>query len=182
MRLWTAMPKRVYEETICKQGYYTCDASKSKELAQNYLFEQAYTWLANYMTETIGPAPAGVKFPVWAWFRLHNEESKPDLRWCEFRYDTEPMALLEIEVPETDIVLSDEVKWTCAQLNDAPWCDTEEELTWYYDNISVTLREKEIFKAESWLRIFDIENSEHVQATFWRLDAENIKKVWYYGK
>ena len=92
------------------------------------------------------------------------------------------MVLLELEVPDDKAVLSDEEKWTCAQLNDSAWCDTEKELDWYYDDPDATPREREVFKKKSWYRIFDIEDSENVQATFWILPKENIKKMWEYNK
>lgn len=40
--------------------------------------------------------------------------------------------------------------------------------------------EKEIEKINSWNNIFYTEKSEYVQATFWRLDIKDIKKVKFF--
>lgn len=183
MKLWTTMPARVYEETIGKYGYYRCDPTKSELLLDDGAYKQfanAYSWLSEYMTEKIGAAPEGVKYPVWAWFRLRGQENRPDLRWDEFRGAAEEMVLIEHEKEDSQVVLSDEVMWTLAHLNDSAWCETDEELDWYYDS-NVKAEEKERFKKESWYRIFDIKDSQHVQATFWELRKEDIIKVWKYN-
>lgn len=144
-------------------------------------FAWAYSWMEAYMTEKIGPAPVGVIHPVWAWYKLRGRHARPDLRWVEFKEYREPMVLLELEIDDDKVVLSDEEKWICAQLNNSAWCDTDAELDWYYDNPNVTQNERETFKNKSWYRIFDIENSENVQATFWKLSNKDIRNVWSYN-
>lgn len=183
MKLWTTMPARVYDETISKYGYYRCNPSKSELLLDDGAYKQfanAYDWLSKYMTEKIGAAPEGVKYPVWAWFRLRGQEKRPDLRWEEFSGAAEEIVLIEHEKEGAQVVLSDEVIWTIAQLNDSAWCETDEELDWYYDS-NAKAEEKERFKKDSWYRIFDVKNSQHVQATFWELRKEDITKVWKYN-
>lgn len=185
MKLWTTMPKEVYERTILKTGIYICDPLKCNMLlndTEDKQFGRAYAWMEAYMAEKIGPAPAGFIHPVWAWYKLRGRHTRPDLRWVEFKEYRESMVLLELEIDDDKVVLSDEEKWTCAQLNDSAWCDTDAEMDWYYDNPNVTQNERETFKTKSWYRIFDIENSENVQATFWVLAKENIRKVWEYNK
>jgi len=184
MRLWTTMPKDVYESTLLKTGEYICDPSKCDMLlgdTDDQQFAKAYSWLETYMIEKIGPAPAGVIHPVWAWYKLRGKNRRPDLRWVEFRGYRKPMVLLELEISDDKVVLSDEEKWTCAQLNDSAWCETDTELDWYYDNPNVTQKEREVFKNKSWCRIFDIGKSENVQATFWKLISEDIRNVWSYN-
>lgn len=183
-RLWTSMPKEVYESTLLKTVEYICDSSKCDMLldgTEDKQFERAYAWLETYMAEKIGPAPAGVIHPVWAWYKLRGRNERPDLRWTEFRVYKKPMVLLELEIADGKVVLSDEEKWTCAQLNDSAWCETDAELAWYYDNPNINQHEREAFKTKSWYRIFDIEKSENVQATFWKLISEDIRNVWSYN-
>lgn len=185
MRLWTIMPESTYNDTIVATGHYHCDTAKCAMLNEDSptrQFAHAYGWLENYMTEHIGPAPENIKHPVWAWFRIRNKEKRPDLRWMEFNGFREPMVMIELEIEDDKVILSDECKWTCAQLNNSAWCDTDEELDWYYDDPSVTWKEKEKFKNKSWLRIFDISESENVQATFWEFDTSNIKNIWHFNK
>lgn len=183
MKLWMIIEKRVYEETIVKTGEYVCNKNKSEMLLNDsyyHTIDKAYKWLGEEMKRRIESNE--IEYPVWAWYRLRGKEKRPDLRWTEFKGNKEPMVLLEIEIEDKKVLLSDEEKWTCAQLNNAPWCDTDEELDWYYDNESVSEEEKEEFKKKSWNRIFDVKESQNVQATFWKLKKENVKRVWYFNE
>lgn len=131
MRLWTTMPARVYKETIEKTGIYQCDPDKSEVLTwddSGRQFANAYDWMSRYMTEKIGPPPEGIKYPVWAWYRLRTRQARPDLRWVEFRGAANEMVLIELEKEDSQVVLSDEEIWTVAQLNDTAWCRNDEEL------------------------------------------------------
>lgn len=89
------------------------------------------------------------------------------------------MVLIELEKEDSQVVLSDEEIWTVAQLNDTAWCRNDEELDWYYNP---NTEGKEKFKKESWYRVFEIDQAPHVQATFWELRKEEIKKIWKYNK
>lgn len=182
MRLWTTMPARVYKETIEKTGIYQCDPDKSDVLTwddSGRQFANAYDWMSGYMTEKIGPPPEGIKYPVWAWYRLRTRQARPDLRWVEFRGAAKEMVLIELEKEDSQVVLSDEEIWTVAQLNDTAWCRNDEELDWYYNP---DMEGKEKFKKESWYRVFEIDQAPHVQATFWELRKEEVKKIWKYNK
>lgn len=182
MRLWTTMPAGVYKETIEKTGIYQCDPDKSEVLTwddSGRQFANAYDWMSRYMTEKIGPPPEGIKYPVWAWYRLRTRQARPDLRWVEFRGAAKEMVLIELEKEDSQVVLSDEEIWTVAQLNDTAWCRNDEELDWYYNP---DMEGKEKFKKESWYRVFEINQAPHVQATFWELRKEEIKKIWKYNK
>lgn len=100
MRLWTTMPAGVYKETIEKTGIYQCDPDKCKVLnwdGSDRQFANAYDWMSRYMTEKIGPPPEGIKYPVWAWYRLRTRQARPDLRWVEFRGAAKEMVLIELE-------------------------------------------------------------------------------------
>ncbi len=99
------------------------------------------------MAEKIGPPPEGIKYPVWAWYRLRTRQARPDLRWVEFRGAAKEMVLIELD--------------------------------WYYNP---DIEGKEKFKKESWYRVFEIDQAPHVQATFWELRKEEIKKIWKYNK
>lgn len=184
MKLWTTMPESVYKETLLKNGEYACDTNMCDMLSNDSAsgqFKKAYDWLVDKMKRSIGAPSKGVKYPIWAWFRLRGRESRPDLRWVEFQGYKEPMVLIEFEVPDSTVMLSDEVKWSVALLNDAPWCDTDEELEWYYESRD-SWDKKTAFKENSWYRVFDTKCCSNVQATLWCLYMEDIKKVWTYNK
>ena len=191
MRLWTTMAKTVYDQTLGKHESYTCKTEKCDMLnfdGPTGQYHKAYNWLVYEMTKRIGPAPNGITYPVWAWHTVRGLHKRPNLHWNEFRNAPEPMVLIELEVDDDKVVLTDEEIWTCGQLNDAPcFMDAPDEqldaeLEWYYENTDIPQSEKEKFKMSTWSRIFNTEKSEHIQATFWELKPENVKKVWYYNK
>lgn len=68
MKLWTAMSKTVYENTIIKNGIYTCDTDKCNMLindTKDKNFENAYNWLSDYMIYKVGkPNNTNTKYPV----------------------------------------------------------------------------------------------------------------------
>lgn len=185
------MPLTLYQQTLSQNKSYTCDSDKCDMLSFDNIYGQyhkAYNWLSNEMTKRIGPPPIGTKYPVWAWYKIRNMHKKPNLNWREFRGSEEPMILIECEIDDNKVVLTDEEHWTGGQLNDCPCFmgksdeELDAELDWYYDNPTVSNKEKEIFKMSTWNRIFNISHSENIQATFWELKPENIIKTWTYNK
>ena len=139
------------------------------------------------MTDRIGKPPAGVTYPVWAWYIRHWKRGKPDLRKERWNWGpgNEEYACLEIEIPDEDVVLFDFDAWIII-LNNGLLSDTEEE-----DKqqevifISLSESEQEKYRLANWQRAFDISpldsdwitRGESVQATFWELKKEQIKKV-----
>lgn len=176
MRLWTFQPIEVYD-ILTEKGIFTCEPSKSTMIEFDG-FEKAYRWLTIQMIKRIGPPPAGVSFPIWAWHTTYWKHKKPDLRRTEFRNYSQPMVCLEIEKPDKDILLSDEENWHLV-LNDSFIADSEEDFDNFYEQPS------EIRKEESWKKIFDISPYENnwlrkgmfVQATFWELNISEVKNV-----
>lgn len=51
---------------------------KSFNLTKPDSLEKPYRWLMDRMREKIGPAPAGVDYPVWAWHTWEFERRAPD--------------------------------------------------------------------------------------------------------
>ena len=56
--LWTIMPKRVYDNTVLKNGYYICDEFKcdgfnTENSKVDKVFKKAYDFMAKYMIDTI---------------------------------------------------------------------------------------------------------------------------------
>lgn len=64
MLLWTMQPIEIWH-MIRETGTYRCDPNKT--VMQKYVFDSKYKWLVREMEKRIGPPPAGVKYPVWAW-------------------------------------------------------------------------------------------------------------------
>ena len=182
MILWTIQGEEVYEG-ILKTGIYRCDFSKSG--MQD--FKAQYDWLVLQMVKRIGEKPAGVEYPVWAYYQREGLRKRPDLRrerWhCGWK--GERFACMEIEIPDNAVLLSDIHSW-CAILNNGLLSLTEEEsnkLELEYNSLSNIDKKK--MKEKNWESVFDltpIENEwmvrgDTIQATFWELRKDQIRSV-----
>lgn len=185
MILWTIQPEDVYKE-ILETGVYRCDFSK----ADIPDFRPQYNWLVQEMRKRIGDPPAGVQYPVWAWYQWTKEHPKPDLRWERWNcgYKGEKFVRLEIEIPDGQVVLSDFELW-CMTLNHAPisFSDSEDDLLRAkYESLDDAGQKKMMDK--NWQRVFDmtpfendwIRRGDCIQATFWELRKEQIREVTHF--
>ncbi len=185
MRLWTIQTTDIYN-MIQENGVYHCDEKLSFANDAGNVTD-AYRWLAEQMKEKIGPAPEGVTFPVWAWHTWEFKHKRPDLRCMAFHV-WKPSVLMEIEIPDTRVVLSDENKWYAVlnngYLDDAIDLQTFEKDWTEFESLAPAEQEK--IKLESWHDIFNVEHfkneftsqGEWIQATFWELRKGDIIKVW----
>ena len=114
-------------------------------------------------------------------------EKKPDLRderWHNGRKG-DRFVRLEIDIPESDVLLSDFDDWSIILANGL-LCKTEEEelrLEQLYDSLPPD--EKKKMKELNWEGVFDLTplKSDYmirgrcIQATFWELKQDQIRKV-----
>lgn len=190
MRLWTIQPVEVYRE-IEKNGYYVCDIEQARARSEYFdvCFKDAYDWLVEKMKEKIGEPPVGVEYPVWAWHTYDWKRKSSDLRSRQ-GYRGQEMVRMEIEIPDNEVVLSDFDAWHNV-LN--KWyaidCDNEEEYDREYEKFEkLSPEEQKRVTIESWDKIFDltpidtdwIKNGAYIQATFWKLNKNQIKKVKFF--
>ena len=181
MRLWTIQPKKFYEKLLQEKVVF-CKPELSEHI-QEWNFKPAYDWLVSQMECRIGAAPAGVRYPIWAWYTLDGKNEKPDLRKTEFRYYREEQVCIELEIPDQDVLLSDE-EWHVV-LND--WYlandeDFDREYEWFK---ALPESEQEAAKQKSWERIFQVfkedgTSAKYIQATFWELRLEYVKSVRFF--
>ena len=183
MILWTIQPKKVLD-LIQREGVYHCDEDKA---GINDFSPEQYEWLASQMRKRLGPPPEGVNYPVWAYQRWRSERVKPDirsLRWY-WGHRGEKLCRLEIDIPDSQVLLSDFDAWG-VMLNFGLLSDTEDEdneLYKLYDALPPDAQKA--MRCENWERVFDItpldndwvNRGEIVQATFWELRKENIRKI-----
>ena len=182
MILWTIQPERVFR-LIYKRGVYRCDLSESgmKDFA-----DPQYDWLVSQMKKRIGPPPEGVKYPVWAWYRWSLRKKRPDLRGIRWWWGQkgDKFYRIEIDIPDSEVLLSDYESWAGIILNNGLLSYTEQEdkeLDAIYESLSH--EEKNEFRAKNWERVFDVSYFENgwtnrgdtTQATFWELRRENIR-------
>ena len=177
-------PVEVYE-IIQKTGTFICD----KEKADNVDFLESYDWLNAYL-EKKDPKPKNVEYPIWAWYRFNSMEKKPDLRHSCYGRRGEKMVCIELEIPDEKVLLSDFDNWH-AVLNKWWLDDSNCEEEWdanhdWFD--SLPFEEQDAIMKKSWEKIFDISvfenewrsNGKYVQAVFWELKKDYIRKVQYF--
>ena len=185
MILWTMQPVEVWQE-IQEAGVYRCDPARSSMPE----FTDMYEWLIRQMEQRIGPPPAGVTYPVWAWYMQNGKHRKPDLRTERWGYGPggEEYACIEFEIPDDRALLSDFEVWHIVLCNGLI-AESEEEdnrQDTYYD--SLASEEQKAYKDKNWERIFDITPQDNhwikrgswVQATFWELRKEMIRGVRFF--
>lgn len=188
MKLWTMQPVEVYEE-LQKKLIFRCDVSKIPEPS----FVEKYDWLIQYLNKK-HTKPQDVDYPIWAWYRFNGKEKKPDLRHSCYGCRGEKMVCLELEIPDEHVLLSDFDLWHFPLNNwwlydcfkpdfgEKEWDEAHEEFAKLSKDEQIRRKEK------SWERIFDIEPFEndwivkgkYVQAIFWELKLEYVKKVQYF--
>ena len=185
MILWTIQPLKVYNSIINGTIY------KSDGRYINKNFKQPYSWMTEKMKEKIGKPPKGTRYPIWAWYKYDSKRKKPDLRNCGFGKQGEKMVCIEIDIPDNEVLLSDFDAWHFV-LNNCYYdfkCKNEEQFNETYKWIeSLPKEEKQKEIEKSWDNIFNItedngewsKNGHWVQATFWTLKRENIKKTWFF--
>ena len=183
MKLWTIQPENIFNE-LQSTGLYRCDINKS--FMKEYALVQ-YDWLVMQMRKRLGNPPEGVNYPVWAWKKWRLDHDMPDLRAERWYYGTkgEKFFRLEIEITDSQVLLSDFDAWSVI-LNECLLSYSEQEdseLEKIYNALSDD--EKIKFRSKNWERVFDVTplnnewmcRGESIQATFWELRIEQVKKV-----
>lgn len=188
MRLWTMQPVEVYD-ILLKDGVFRCDPAKIPEPS----FTDSYGWLMDQLDKK-DKKPENVQLPIWAWFRFDKMEKKPDLRHSCYGTRGDKMVCIEIEIPDEKVLLSDFDLWHFPLNNwwlddcfhpDYGDEDYDKAHEWFD---SLSKEEQEIEKEKSWHQIFNIEpydsywiaRGNYVQAIFWELKLEDVKKVQYF--
>jgi hypothetical protein len=205
VELYSFQPFEIYEQLLQGNTFRSAPAicnPQSEEFEDTW--KRAYDWLMGEMDRRCPVSrPAGVTYPVWAWHWWGGpNRRKPDLRSSRHYAETSPWVLLSLEVPEGEVLLSEYHAWHHV-LNDwflAP----ETEVTAFEARCKardlspfrnrplpdVELREE---LENTWHQIFDLEKipalleyereESYVQATFWELRPEFVRKaVWFEKK
>lgn len=185
MTLWTIQPEAIYQE-ILNTGVYRCDFQQSHMRE----WQMQYDWLVAQMEQRIGKRPKGVSYPVWAWYQREGRRKKPDLRQERWGngWKGDRFVCMEVEIPDELVLLSDFDGWSIILL-DSLISETKEEddtLSQVYSSLS-TAEQKEMME-RNWERVFDLSPMNHewtargetIQATFWELRKEQIRKTWLF--
>lgn len=168
MRLWTLQPSAIADRVESGERF-VCDPALAECYNLDDQFRASYHWLIGEMTPTI-PQPDGVELPIWAWAKNYGISQKPDRRRMLFNSYSKDDAILELEVPDGLVLLSDYDDWHFV-LNNCPIQSDEE---W---EIDPDREFSEAEKFESWKQVFSTESKGFVQACFWFIEPEYLVKV-----
>lgn len=113
MRLFTIQRPSVWE-SLESSGVHRANSAiveSSSLLAPEVPVEEdhtmtAYRWLSQQMISRVGHPPAGVRYPVWLWTK------KPDLRTGGYGMPGDELVMIEVEVPEKSVILTDFMLWS----------------------------------------------------------------------
>ncbi len=183
MKLWTLQPLSILKE-IEETGTYRCKKELSYNLSKQDSLDQQYHWLMNHMEKRIGKRPEGVEYPIWSWHTWEGERRCPDTNSAAFLKRTEDKVLLTLEIPDSQVVLTDFNGWQTVLSGGFLTNETDpkklDELEDYIDGLD----EEELDAAieKSWETVFDVtrisssdmEWGYFIQATFWELKKEYI--------
>ncbi len=156
MRLVTIQPVEALKD-LAENGRYVSDTEKVESCEEAGMFIEAYAWLNEHLAERIGPAPAGVKYPVWAWYKNDEDYS----HWN----NGGTFVKITLDIDPDRVVLSDFDGWNCILNGCQVYLNEDEE---------------EVFGAakihKTWDRVFH-SDGDYVQACFWELRSEDVLNV-----
>lgn len=180
--LWTIQTEDAFKE-FEKTGIL--QANEDYLFCEDY-YRFAYDWLSNQMAQRIGAPPAGVRYPVWAWFQWEGKRKRRDLRTSGYAQRGTPMVQITFEADPTFFLLSDFDAWHTV-LAKQYLADNESEWDNFYES-NPNPDQKDV--QASWDRIFDIMHytpnwdcapkRKSIQATLWQIEMTQVKKVEHF--
>ena len=198
MKLWTIQTTEFYD-TLQKNGVVYCD--RESWFCQEY--REMYDWMAGEMRKYVGNPPReGVRYPIWAWYQYTSRKKpRPPISPSLLSSDQEKGVMLEIEIPDNEVLLSDFDLWHIP-LNGHPISGDEKlmhrfkafraihggscDFGDYPDDLQYDIM-------LTWGVIFDLRTklckwiakamwNRCIQACFWELKLEQVKIVYYIHK
>ena len=165
MRVWSIQPVEIAERVEAGERFL-CDPAQAVCYNLDDSFQQAYHWLVGEMEQRI-PRPEDVQLPIWAWHRSYGNQSKPDRRRPLFSEYGKEDAILELEIPDELVLLTDFDHWHSVLSNCPILTDEEYEVD---PDREYTRQETEA----TWRQLFAVDGSEFVQACFWSIEPEQL--------
>lgn len=184
MIVWTVQPRSALDQ-IAAGGVFRCKPELSYNLSKADSLQGPYSWLMERMREKIGPEPAGVVSPVWAWHTWNFERKCPDTESAAFLKRTEEKVLLTLDIPESDLVLTDFDAWQFVMMNayvsDAADAASYAALEKRLEGLSGDALREAVLASRENVFLTDPVNNEYlirgryIQATFWEVRAGYIR-------
>lgn len=180
--LWTIQDEAAFE-VFQKTGVLRADLN---HLIFDGEFQPAYDWMVSQMRQRIGSAPAGVQYPVWAWYQWEGKRKRRDLRHAGYAKRGTPMVQITFEADTKDFLLSDFDAWHFVLANHYI-ADSEQDWDDFYANGGESKTDEII---ASWNKVFDLNRDtpgwdpepkfRTIQATLWEVRMSQVKKVEHF--
>jgi len=180
MKLWTIRnPKEV--SILQKTGVLTTDKTY---IEQDFI--SAYNWMSMKLN-SIDKKPSHCNYPIWAW-KCYDKSRfcKPDLRLRWGTKAKEELYLIELEIPDKKVLLSEYHLWHSVLDNNYIAYNEDDELLFEKNDTSFYYEKIE----KSWEHIFNwgkLDKSWHgeslgdsIQAVFWELRLEWVTKITFF--
>lgn len=148
----------------------------------------ASQWMREQVVARLGPPPAGITYPIWAWKVWEHDRPRPDLRASRRHFPSGTLgALIAFTCEENQALLSDFINWHDVLSNHYLAYDEQEYLKVY----GAGQREPEPARIrKSWERIFDLAGGapafwgpvkeRRIQATLWCVRLDQVRSVkWF---
>lgn len=206
MRLWTIQNEAALEQ-MKKTGRLRADEEHLFVRPEDGPLYNCYCWIAEQMSQRVGSAPEGVRFPVWAWYWWRGKRHKrPDMRCGAHAPRGEKIVRITMDVPDDKVLLSNFDAYNFPfsgfylpldENDDAAFEERYTHLGFQYTDLSngaIQSAEMQVLREDirrSWDRIFDLSaNDEHwlygrpdeqsIQATLWEIVEDWIIRVEHF--
>lgn len=188
MRIWTFQDLDVYD-ILQHTGIYRPVKDKCDERNHYPQFEHAYQWITEQMIHKVKP-PNNDPAPIFGWYKQNGELGITNLKLPMNQYQQD-MMLLELDIPDNKLVLSDYALWFDV-LNNVSCIPAKSEreskirtLLHYRGVYDISPKQYQARKEKSWKNIFCDKDPEQVdtswrkygfdiQATFWEIKSSMI--------
>lgn len=201
MKLYTFQPNFIWE-TIQKEDFYhpfdlfEKDAFLKEDVEQGWGFVKSYEWLKEKMLQKGIVHKQHNQHLIWAWYQWYGTKSKPDKRYSSvYAFYNEPFVMLELEIDPSRILLTDYDAWHFVLnywlLGNEEETEQFSELYNYYKEKPISNKEADLKIKQSWDVVLDIDKcrtileypreQQCIQATFFEIFKEDVKKVHYFN-
>lgn len=191
MRLWTIQSAAAWQ-ALQQHGILRCDPAYSDPD-----WAEAYAWLVAQVRQRIGQ-PAICQALLWAWYQWNTVHTpRPDLRTTSLLPRGMKGVRLEVEIDESQVVLSDFELWHYV-LNGSYLAESEADDEAFYAELHAQgyapatplplLNPALATKIRtSWLHIFDLDwappdiadprSAKSIQAVVWEVTLQQVRRV-----
>lgn len=194
MLLWTIQTEPAFER-LQRHGRLRGDWRRVDPFSRG-----AYRWVAQAMTERIGPPPRPGGAPMWAWYQWGEGHTRPDLRFGGHLPRGQHGVRIEVEIEAEQTLLSDFTLWHHV-LNywylphseaDGAAFDRLVESKGLPNPLPKPFTDPALHDrvVRSWERLFDLSvvdeyvtgpaERKSIQATFWELRLEDVRAVTHF--